>query len=201
MASIIRAKIFFGTAAFTDETMASVDLIGWSIIETSVYIITNCLPHLRPLISHYTPDFIKRALKSTLASMGTYGDPTGKTLGGQSKMSGLKSFGHSRRSPDTRNATDDEDDTIELTHQRAELGLNSPAGRDASWSDGATTLSSEHGGQSPGWERAADRAHVGASKVECRSGGDSFRDGNGRLGRSGGLGAITVTREVKLTRS
>ncbi|KAF3771402.1 hypothetical protein M406DRAFT_24719, partial [Cryphonectria parasitica EP155] len=55
VSSIVRATVFFDTAAFDDRTWASVDLVGWSIIETSVYIITGCLPHLRPLVSHYTP--------------------------------------------------------------------------------------------------------------------------------------------------
>lgn len=205
VASIIRAKIFFGTAAFSDETMASVDLIGWSIIETSVYIITNCLPHLRPLVSHYAPECIKRALKSSLASLGTYGDPTGKGKSGgpstTTKMSGLKSFGHSvRRSPDGRSHDDDyEDDTIELTHQRAEQGLNSPV--DGSpWRAG-----SSHSPAPSSWDGVPvggsdGRGHM-ASKVECsRSAGDAFHGGSAGPGLSG-LGSITVTREVKLTRS
>lgn len=234
MASIIRAKIFFGTAAFSDETMASVDLIGWSIIETSVYIITNCLPHLRPLLSHYTPACIKRALRSSLASFGTYGYGGDRTTttgkggsgghGGHSKLSALgrsksSTFGQSRsrRSPDGASsrsgAGDDdyEDDTIELTRRRAEPGLNSPSG-ESPWGDGGSGLEAGARGVdshahphalAPGWERGGAQGKESASKVEIKSMGDSFYRSNSSEGASGssGLGSITVTREVKLTRT
>lgn len=34
-------------------------LISWSTAETSTYIVTACLPNLKPLLSHYTPRRIK----------------------------------------------------------------------------------------------------------------------------------------------
>ena len=88
--SVIRARIFFSTAAFGDRTFASVDLVGWSIIETSVYIITGCLPHLRALVSHYTPDSVKQAIKNTMSSAtARYGS---KSKGGTSGFSASKSY-------------------------------------------------------------------------------------------------------------
>lgn len=89
VASIIRATIFFGTEAFADETWASVDLVGWSIIETSVYIITCCLPNLRPLISHYTPKWLKKAAKLSVTRS------TGANSKGISGIQKSTSFGHS----------------------------------------------------------------------------------------------------------
>ncbi|KAK2606737.1 hypothetical protein N8I77_005468 [Diaporthe amygdali] len=49
VASIVRVQIFFTTAAFKDRTWASVDLCGWSVIEVGTYIITACLPEMKPL--------------------------------------------------------------------------------------------------------------------------------------------------------
>jgi hypothetical protein len=37
VASIIRATVFFSTSAFSDSTFASVDLLGWSVVETGSY--------------------------------------------------------------------------------------------------------------------------------------------------------------------
>ncbi|KAK1985936.1 integral membrane protein [Colletotrichum cereale] len=67
VASIIRAWIFFQTSAFADRTWASVGLVGWSIIETGTYIIAACLPHFRPMISYYTPPWLKSAVRKTLS--------------------------------------------------------------------------------------------------------------------------------------
>lgn len=53
IASIIRASVFFRTAAFADRTWASVDLIGWSIVEVGSYVTTNCLLHYRRLATYY----------------------------------------------------------------------------------------------------------------------------------------------------
>lgn len=109
MASIIRATIFFGTAAFADETWASVDLVGWSIIETSVYIITCCLPNLRPLLSHYTPRWLKKAVKLSVPRS------TGATSKGLSGIHKSTSFGHSLQSKRGHQVTDD---AIELTGRK-----------------------------------------------------------------------------------
>ncbi|PSR78342.1 hypothetical protein BD289DRAFT_344144, partial [Coniella lustricola] len=68
VASIVRTSVFFSTSAFGDRTWASIDLVGWSIIETGVYIITCCLPHLKPLVSRYTPAGVKSFFKSSVSS-------------------------------------------------------------------------------------------------------------------------------------
>ncbi|KAH8890288.1 integral membrane protein [Thozetella sp. PMI_491] len=68
VASIIRAITFFGTAAFADRTWASVELVGWSIVETGTYIMTVCMPSLKPLISHYTPQSIKDMVRKGVSA-------------------------------------------------------------------------------------------------------------------------------------
>lgn len=113
MASIIRATIFFGTEAFADETWASVDLVGWSIIETSVYIITCCLPNLRPLVSHYTPTWLKKAVKLSVTRS------TGANSKGISGIHKSTSFGHSLASKRSPHVTED---AIELTSGRSDSG-------------------------------------------------------------------------------
>ncbi|KAH9432883.1 hypothetical protein MCOR27_010600 [Pyricularia oryzae] len=59
VASVVRARIFFSTSAFEDRTWASVELVGWSIIESGTYVVTACLPHMKPIFSHYTPQAVK----------------------------------------------------------------------------------------------------------------------------------------------
>lgn len=133
VASIIRATIFFGTEAFADETWASVDLVGWSIIETSVYIITCCLPNLRPLVSHYTPAWIKRAVKSSVTRS------TGATSKGLSGIHKSTSFGHSLTSK-RGHVTDD---AIELTGRgdsRAWVRVDSMEALDRASSQGSPGL-------------------------------------------------------------
>ncbi|KAL8393792.1 hypothetical protein RB599_006027 [Gaeumannomyces hyphopodioides] len=73
VASIIRAATFFNTSAFGDRTLASVQLVGWSIIETSTYIITNCMASMRPLLSRYAPAWLKSAARWTTSGGGGYG--------------------------------------------------------------------------------------------------------------------------------
>lgn len=111
VASIIRATIFFGTDAFTDETMASVDLIGWSIIETSVYIITCCLPFLRPLASHYTPAWLKKAVRVPYTSYGSHGGGGAASSKGLSGIHKSTAFSHSQH----YNRKDGGEDVVELT--------------------------------------------------------------------------------------
>ncbi|KAK1970197.1 integral membrane protein [Colletotrichum sublineola] len=78
VASIIRAWIFFQTSAFADRTWASVGLVGWSIIETGTYIIAACLPAFRPMISHYTPPWLKSLVRKTVAhASGSVSKPGG----------------------------------------------------------------------------------------------------------------------------
>lgn len=48
--------------------VASVALVGWSIIETGTYIITNCLATLKPLVTHFTPAWLRMAMRWTVAS-------------------------------------------------------------------------------------------------------------------------------------
>ncbi|KAL0940005.1 uncharacterized protein CTRU02_206615 [Colletotrichum truncatum] len=95
VASIIRAVTFFGTAAFTDRTWASVALVGWSIVETGTYIIAACLPHLKPMISHYTPPWLKSMVRKTIS----------QASNSMSKANASK-HSHSRRN---------DDDEVELT--------------------------------------------------------------------------------------
>ncbi|KAK4226275.1 integral membrane protein [Podospora fimiseda] len=64
VASIIRATIFFNNSAFDDRTWASAVLCGWSVVEAGCYIIANCLSHLRPLISHFAPQWLKDTIAS-----------------------------------------------------------------------------------------------------------------------------------------
>lgn len=134
VASIIRATIFFGTEAFADETWASVDLVGWSIIETSVYIITCCLPNLRPLVSHYTPAWLKRAVRSSVTRS------TGATSKGLSGIHKSTSFGHSLTSKRGHNVTED---AIELTGRgdsRAWVRVDSMEALDSASSQGSPGL-------------------------------------------------------------
>lgn len=66
--------------------------MGWSIIETGTYIVTNCLATLKPLVTHFTPAWLRTALRWTVASA-SYG-----------------ASGHSRHRGDGKAA-----DEIELT--------------------------------------------------------------------------------------
>ncbi|TLS26808.1 hypothetical protein PpBr36_04800 [Pyricularia pennisetigena] len=79
VASVIRARIFFSTSAFEDRTWASVELVGWSIIESGTYIVTACLPHMKPILSHYTPQSVKDFARGSFAKA-------------SSALSGNKSF-------------------------------------------------------------------------------------------------------------
>lgn len=182
IASVIRARIFFSTAAFGDRTFASVDLVGWSIIETSVYIITGCLPHLKAMVSHYTPDAVKKALKNTLNSATSkYGKSKGT-----SGFSGSKSFTQSKKSNNVQvHALDD--DAIELTRQSN--NWNRLSGEDL-----------ERGAPKTGMSmRSADTWLQDPSPtVNVRSSQDVFESGR-RLGTPND-GQITVTTEVRLTR-
>ncbi|KAL8337700.1 hypothetical protein RB601_006853 [Gaeumannomyces tritici] len=77
VASILRAATFFKTSAFGDRTLASVELVGWSIIETSTYIITNCMASMRPLASRYAPAWLKAAAHWTTSGGVGSGDKSG----------------------------------------------------------------------------------------------------------------------------
>lgn len=50
----------------TGRPGAGVDLSFWTIVEASCYIIANCLPHLRPLISHYVHPRVKQMFYRTV---------------------------------------------------------------------------------------------------------------------------------------
>ncbi|KAK1834003.1 integral membrane protein [Podospora conica] len=69
VASIIRARIFFEEKTkteFEDWTSVGVNLSTWTIVEATCYIIANCLPHLRPLISHYVHPRVKQLFYRTV---------------------------------------------------------------------------------------------------------------------------------------
>ncbi|TQN69079.1 Satratoxin biosynthesis SC1 cluster protein 4 [Colletotrichum shisoi] len=76
---------------------ASVGLVGWSIVETGTYIIAACLPHLRPMISHYTPPWLKSMVRKTI-----------------SQASNSVSKGTNSKNMQSRRHRDDEDE-VELT--------------------------------------------------------------------------------------
>ncbi|KAK7714928.1 hypothetical protein SLS63_011523 [Diaporthe eres] len=197
IASIIRARIFFSTAAFGDRTFASVDLVGWSIIETSVYIITGCLPHLRALVSHYTPASIKQAIKNTLSSATTrYGKSKGT-----SGFSGSKSYAQSKKGNTVQvHALDD--DAIELTRQNNNWNRLSGGGDDLDLERGPGGGGGGGSGAPPktGMSvRSGDTWLQDASPtVNVRSSQDVFQSRD-RLGTPND-GQITVTTEVRLTR-
>lgn len=193
IASIIRARIFFSTAAFGDRTFASVDLVGWSIIETSVYIITGCLPHLRALVSHYTPAAIKKVLKNTLNSAtNSYGKSKGT-----SGFSGSKSYPSKKGNVSSQvHALDD--DAIELARQNNHWNrLSGGGGGGSSSSRGDDDL--ERGGGSGMGVRTTETWLQDASPVtNVRSSQDVYQSRD-RLGAPVD-GPITVTTEVRLTR-
>lgn len=199
MASIIRATVFFGTAAFGDSTWASVDLIGWSIIETSVYIITGCLPHLKPVISHYTPGWLKRAIKSTVGSLPT-------KMGSSKGRSGIKSYGHgTSKSRSTRrdqksqlggqSTVSPDDDSIELTSHNTLKGAVS-----------VSSMSNQSDGlHSPGndvWPPTSYQMNGPdndmSPRVDIRS--SSLEYDQNQESPPQTAGQITVTREIKMTR-
>ncbi|KAG8161100.1 hypothetical protein KVR01_009364 [Diaporthe batatas] len=189
IASIIRARIFFSTAAFGDRTFASVDLVGWSIIETSVYIITGCLPHLRALVSHYTPAAVKKALKSTYNSATTrYGKSKGT-----SGFSGSKSYPSKKTNTSSQvHALDD--DAIELTRQNNQWNRLSGGGSAADLERGGAPLTAVSARSGETWLQ--DASPVTSTNVSRSQDVFESRD---RLGTPVD-GAITVTTEVRLTR-
>lgn len=118
VSSIIRATIFFNTTALEDRTWASVDLVGWSIIEISIYIVTGCLPHMKPLVSHYTPAWLRRFLRSTLTTIKT--GSGGKSAA--SRYLSSKSMGTTRSKPGNGAGLGGEnEDAIELTAPEEDL--------------------------------------------------------------------------------
>lgn len=136
VSSIIRAVTFFSTAAFADRTFASVALVGWSVIETGTYIITNCLASLKPLATYYAPAWLKRALHSTVHSVAKYTSSagTGSRPGGG---------GTTTRSSARKPQTQPQEDEIELT------GLPSPLPLRGGTSGGNTVsrFSMDNGGK------------------------------------------------------
>ncbi|KAF2760796.1 hypothetical protein EJ05DRAFT_243018 [Pseudovirgaria hyperparasitica] len=50
VAACMRMAAFFHTNAFTDNTWASVELVGWSVAEPGMYLTAACLMCLRPLL-------------------------------------------------------------------------------------------------------------------------------------------------------
>ncbi|KAH6693896.1 integral membrane protein [Plectosphaerella plurivora] len=111
VASIIRAAMFFSTSAFEDRTRASVLLVGFSILEASMYIIAACLPHLRPLVARHAPDWFLSIVRKSLSQTST----------GKSK---IRSSPMGSR-PIRRTHQDDE---MELTSYSATHGISSPGG-------------------------------------------------------------------------
>lgn len=95
--------------------MASVDLIGWSIVETSAYILTNCLPHFRPLLAHYLPSSLRQAFKSKAgnSSPGAGTNPRSRIARFNSKTGNI--LGSKTPSSSTILEDDQDEDEIRLT--------------------------------------------------------------------------------------
>ena len=53
VSSCIRFAVFFTEDAFADPTWASIDLNKWTVIEPGMYLISACLPSLRPLLTKF----------------------------------------------------------------------------------------------------------------------------------------------------
>lgn len=163
--------------------------MGWSIIETSVYIITGCLPHLRPIVSHYTPPWLKNLARSTISTLRTgssksTGRSGGRSGGGgsrywSSKLSGNNTTtkgsggggGGGRYRPDSGQL--EEEDAIELTRPTESL-------RRSSLQDRPLSL------------EIHPRINTEASADERGAGG---------LGSIPSPGQIVVTKEILMTRT
>ncbi|WQF78866.1 hypothetical protein CDEST_03880 [Colletotrichum destructivum] len=126
VASIIRAYIFFQTSAFTDRTWASVGLVGWSIIETGTYIIAACLPHLRPMISHYTPPWLKSMVRKTISQASNSVSKATNSKNVQSRRRGDEDEVELTARP-RKHMTDTESDTPGDEERGYAGGMRSPA--------------------------------------------------------------------------
>ncbi|WYZ33894.1 hypothetical protein EsH8_I_000170 [Colletotrichum jinshuiense] len=125
VASVIRAFIFFGTAAFTDRTWASVGLVGWSIIETGTYIIAACLPHLKPMISYYTPPWLKSMVRKTISQASNSMSKVTNSKHSQARRGDDDEVELTARSK--KQTVDTENDTV-VDEERGYGGIQSPSG-------------------------------------------------------------------------
>ncbi|KAK3377394.1 integral membrane protein [Lasiosphaeria ovina] len=100
VASVVRATMLFSNSAFDDRTWASVLLCGWSVVESSCYITANCLSSMRPLVSHFAPQWLKDGFQKAVESVSRH------TLIISASASGSRP---------RKAATRPDDDTIELT--------------------------------------------------------------------------------------
>ncbi|KAF6833772.1 integral membrane protein [Colletotrichum musicola] len=128
VASIIRAVTFFGTAAFTDRTWASVALVGWSIIETGTYIIAACLPHLRPMISHYTPPWLKSMVRKTISQASNSMSKATHSKSTQSRSNPRRGDDEVELTARSRKGTVDTESDGAGDEERGYAGLHSPSG-------------------------------------------------------------------------
>lgn len=152
------------------------DLVGWSIIETSVYIITGCLPHLKPLVSHYTPAWLRGFLRTTITTLRTPGSSR-KGAGSRywSSRSGATTIKGGGRYPEPDGQPED---AIELTGPAEDLHR-----------DNTNVL------MMPGRPLSLEshpRISTEASVGETRAGG---------LAPVLSPGQIVVTKEVRMTRT
>lgn len=185
--------------------------MGWSIIETGVYIITGCLPHLKPLISHYTPAWLKRAVNASLSSLptklgssrgGQYGTRSGYGRGTRLRDQKSQPGGRDQHNPD-------EDDSIELT------GGQPATPKGALSMTSSTTMDRHSPSRGHIWphDQLADaenglsptvNIHIRSSSLEGYQEGGPNNNNNNRVGKRDSppqtAGQITVTREIKMTR-
>lgn len=78
---------------------------------------TGCLPHMKPLVSHYTPAWLRRFLRSTITTIKT--GSNGKS--GASKYFSSRSAGTSSKGNVERRLGGENEDSIELTAPEEDL--------------------------------------------------------------------------------
>ncbi|KAJ0163890.1 hypothetical protein CTA2_2170 [Colletotrichum tanaceti] len=157
VASIIRAYIFFQTSAFMDRTWASVGLVGWSIIETGTYIIAACLPQLRPMISHYTPSWLKSMVRKTMVRK-----TISQASNSASKATNSKNVQSRRRGAAAAAANDEDEDEVELTprsrkHMIETESSDTPGDEERGYAGGMRSPTSGTAGKVPKSDDAMNR--------------------------------------------
>lgn len=162
-----------------------------------MYIITGCLPHLRPLISHYTPAWLKRVVKSSIGSIPT-------RLTSNKGRSGYAGYGQSKLSRGTITRRDQkqslalpDDDSIELTNSgqhtlKGAVSMNSMGGLSP------TGLPSPEGHVWP--HNQAEGEDTMSPRVDIRSSSLPSVELDKQDSPPQTAGHITVTREIKMTR-
>lgn len=98
VSSVVRFYAFYTTDAGSDRTWVAVDLVIWTLAETSIYLIAACLPLYRPLVRR-----VWRKL-----GLATVNDSTGQS-GGTAVRGTLDHRDHNRFKRMKSNLDDDSD--------------------------------------------------------------------------------------------